>query len=56
MIMTYGKKSAVKAGFLVAILVAVLLLVHFVGVSRLTPEAIRNLIISFGWWGPTVYV
>lgn len=56
MIMTGGKKSTIKAGFLLVSLLAVLLLVHFVGVSRLTPESIRNLIISFGWWGPVVYV
>jgi len=51
-----GKKSAIKASFLLAILLVVLLLVYFVGVSRLTPESIRNLIISCGWWGPVVYV
>ena len=51
-----GKKSAVKASFLLMMLLAVLLLVHFVGLSRLTPEAIRNLILSFGWWGPGVYI
>ncbi|MBC8016242.1 MAG: TVP38/TMEM64 family protein [Sporomusaceae bacterium] len=56
MIITGGKKSAVKVGLSVVILMAVLLLVHFVGVSRLTPEAIRNLILSFGWWGPVVYI
>jgi len=56
MIIIGGKKSAIKASFLLAILLAVLLLVYFVGVSRLTPESIRNLIISFGWWGPVVYV
>ncbi|WP_378954185.1 TVP38/TMEM64 family protein [Pelosinus sp. sgz500959] len=56
MIIMGGKKSAVKAGFLVVIVLAVLLLVHFVGVSRLTPEAIRKLILSFGWWGPAAYI
>lgn len=56
MIMIGGKKSALKAGFLLALLLTVLLLVHVVGVSRLTPESIRNLIISFGAWGPVVYV
>lgn len=54
--MTGGKKTRIKAGFSLVILLAVLLLVHVVGVSRLTPESIRNLIISFGWWGPAVYV
>jgi len=56
MIMTGGKKSALKAGSLLTLLLAVLLLAHFVGVSRLTPESIRNLMISFGGWGPVVYV
>ena len=56
MILTGGKKSAVKIGLSVVILIAVLLLVHFFGVSRLTPESIRNLILSFGWWGPVVYI
>lgn len=56
MIILGKKKSAVKAGFLVAAVLAVLLLVHFVGVSRLTPEAIRKVILSFGWWGPAVYI
>ena len=56
MIILNGKKSALKAWFLVAAVVAVLLLVHFVGVSRLTPEAIRKVIVSFGWWGPVVYI
>ncbi len=56
MIIEGGKKSAVKVGFFVMILCIVLLLVHFVGVSRLTPEAIRKLIVSFGWWGPAVYI
>jgi len=51
-----GKKSAIKVGSLLVVLLAVLLLVHFIGVSRLTPESIRKLIISFGWWGPVVYV
>jgi len=56
MIMTSGKKSAMRVGSLLTILLAILLLVHFVGVSRLTPESIRNLIVSFGWWGPAVYI
>jgi len=56
MIMISGKKTAVKAGFLLVTLFAFLLLVHFVGVSRLTPESIRNLIISCGWWGPVAYI
>lgn len=56
MIITGGKKSAVRVGFLLVILLVVLLLVHVIGVSRLTPESIRNLIISFGWWGPVVYI
>jgi len=56
MTMTGGKKATIKTGVFLAILVAVLLLVYFVGVSRLTPESIRNLIISFGWWGPVAYV
>ncbi len=56
MIITSGKKSAAKAGVLVVILLGILLLVHFIGVSRLTPEAIRNLILSFGWWGPVIYI
>lgn len=56
MIIIGGRKSAVKVGFLLVILLVVLLLVHFIGVSRLTPESIRNLIISFGWWGPAIYI
>lgn len=56
MIMTYGKKPTIRVGFLVTMLVAVLLLVHFIGVSRLTPEAIRNLIVVAGPWGPIVYI
>lgn len=56
MIIIGGRKSAAKVGFLLVILLAVLLLVHFIGVSRLTPESIRNLIISFGWWGPAIYI
>jgi len=56
MIMIGGKRTVVKAGFLLVILLALLLAVHFFGVSRLTPESIRNLIISCGWWGPVVYV
>ncbi|AIF50950.1 TVP38/TMEM64 family protein [Pelosinus sp. UFO1] len=56
MIMMCEKKSAMKAGFLLVSFLFVLLLVHFVGISRLTPESIRNIVLSFGWWGPVVYV
>jgi uncharacterized membrane protein YdjX (TVP38/TMEM64 family) len=56
MIMTYGKKPTIKVGFWVMMLVVVLLLVHFIGVSRLTPEAIRNLIVATGSWGPIIYI
>ena len=56
MIKIGGKRTAVKAGFLLGILFTLLLLVYFIGVSRLTPESIRNLIISCGWWGPVVYI
>jgi uncharacterized membrane protein YdjX (TVP38/TMEM64 family) len=54
--MTYGKKPTIKAGFLVTMLVGFLLLVHFIGVSHLTPEAIRNVIIATGSWGPIIYI
>ncbi|MDF2635095.1 MAG: associated protein [Pelosinus sp.] len=50
------KKSAIKAGFFLVLLLSGLLLVHAVGISRFTPESIRNVVISFGWWGPVVYV
>jgi uncharacterized membrane protein YdjX (TVP38/TMEM64 family) len=50
------KRSALKAGFFLVLLLLVLLFVHFVGISRLTPESIRNLVLSFGWWGPVVYI
>ncbi len=56
MIITYGKKPTIKVGYLVTMAVAVLLMVHFIGVSRLTPEALRNLIVSTGSWGPIVYI
>jgi len=56
MIITNGKKSAARAGVLLVMLLVILLLVHFIGVSRLTPESIRNVILSFGWWGPAVYI
>ena len=36
--------------------IAGLLLVHTFGISRLTPEAIKELILSLGWWGPLLYV
>ena len=54
--MIRNKKVTIKSGFLLVVLVAILLLIYFVGVSRLTPESIRNLIISFGWWGPVAYI
>lgn len=50
------KKSAMKAGFWLILVLAGLLLVHGTGISRFTPESIRNVVISFGWWGPAVYV
>lgn len=50
------KRSAIKAGFFLVLLLLVLLFVHFVGISRLTPESIRNIVLSFGWWGPVVYI
>jgi uncharacterized membrane protein YdjX (TVP38/TMEM64 family) len=56
MIMICEKRSALKAGFFLVLLLLVLLFVHFVGISRLTPESIRNLVLSFGWWGPVVYI
>ena len=56
MITICEKKSALKAGFLLVLALLGLLLVHFVGVSRLTPESIRNVVVSFGWWGPVIYV
>lgn len=49
-------KSVIKAGFFLVAILLILLVVHMVGVSRLTPESIRNLIISLGWWGPVVYI
>lgn len=56
MTMIREKRSAIKAGFFLVLLLLVLLFVHFVGISRLTPESIRNIVLSFGWWGPVVYV
>lgn len=56
MTMIYEKRSAIKAGFFLVLLLLVLLFVHFVGISRLTPESIRNIVLSFGWWGPVVYI
>lgn len=56
MVWSFIKKSAIKAGFFLVIVSILLLLVHMVGISRLTPEAIRNLIVSLGWWGPVVFV
>lgn len=56
MIILCEKKSAIKAGFLLTLVLLGLLFVHVVGVSRFTPESIRNVVISFGWWGPAVYV
>lgn len=56
MITIYEKKSALKAGFLLVLVLLVLLFVHFIGVSRLTPESIRNVVVSFGWWGPVIYI
>jgi len=50
------KRSAIKAGFFLVLLLLVLLFVHFVGISHLTPESIRNVVLSFGWWGPVVYI
>ncbi len=37
-------------------LIAGLLLLHTFGISRLTPEAIKELIVSLGWWGPVLYI
>jgi uncharacterized membrane protein YdjX (TVP38/TMEM64 family) len=56
MIMICEKRSAIKAGFFLVLLLLVLLFVHVVGISRLTPESIRNVVLSFGWWGPVVYI
>ena len=56
MIITSQKKPTIKVGFFVAIVVAVLLVVHFIGISRLTPEGIRNVILAAGGWGPIVYI
>ncbi len=56
MTMIREKRSAIKAGFFLVLLLLVLLFVHFVGISRLTPESIRNIVLSFGWWGPVVYI
>ena len=56
MIMIGNKKITIKSGFLLVSFVAVLLVMYFVGISRLTPESIRNLILSFGWWGPVAYI
>jgi uncharacterized membrane protein YdjX (TVP38/TMEM64 family) len=56
MTMICEKRSAIKAGFFLVLLLLVLLFVHFVGISRLTPESIRNIVLSFGWWGPVVYI
>jgi len=56
MVMMGNKKLTIKSGFLLVVIVAVLLVLYFIGVSRLTPESIRNLIISFGWWGPAAYI
>jgi uncharacterized membrane protein YdjX (TVP38/TMEM64 family) len=56
MTMICEKRSAIKAGFFLVLVLLVLLFVHFVGISRLTPESIRNVVLSFGWWGPVVYI
>ena len=56
MMMLCEKKSAMKAGFLLVLVFLGLSFVHVVGVSRLTPESIRNIVVSFGWWGPVMYV
>ncbi len=45
-----------QAGAMLLPLIAGLLLLHTFGLSRLTPEAIKDLILSLGWWGPVLYV
>jgi uncharacterized membrane protein YdjX (TVP38/TMEM64 family) len=56
MIMICEKKSAMKAGFFLVLVLSGLMVVHVVGISRFTPESIRNVVVSCGWWGPVVYV
>jgi uncharacterized membrane protein YdjX (TVP38/TMEM64 family) len=50
------KGSAVKAGIFLTVVFTVLVLLHVVGIRRLTPDAIRSMIGSLGWWGPAVFV
>lgn len=45
-----------QAGTVLLPVIAGLLLIHTFGLSRLTPEAIKELIISLGWWGPVLYI
>lgn len=54
--MSTRNQSAVTAGFLLASIVVLLIFVYAVGVERLTPEAIHSLVLSFGWWGPLIYI
>lgn len=37
-------------------LLAGLLLIHTLGVGRLTPDAIKEMIVALGWWGPLLYI
>lgn len=54
--MICSKKSAFKAGFSLVLLAAAAIGVYSIGLQRLTPEAIQKLVLSFGWWGPILYL
>lgn len=54
--MTRMQRLAVKIGLAAAGLTAFIILVHSIGLGRLTPEALRKLIVACGWWGPAVYI
>lgn len=54
--MIWTQKSAVKAGFLLGCVLLIAGLIYKLGIDQLKPEAVRSLVMSFGWWGPAIYV
>jgi uncharacterized membrane protein YdjX (TVP38/TMEM64 family) len=54
--MAFVKKPAVQAGFLLSFVTVALAVVYLFGVQQFTPDTIQNWVVSFGWWGPVVYV
>ncbi|WP_371363606.1 TVP38/TMEM64 family inner membrane protein YdjZ [Sporomusa rhizae] len=55
--MRYYNQTAIRpAGYLAGLIVLGIIYVHEFGVERFRPETIRDTILSFGCWGPLLYV